>query len=87
MCRAGVVVAGLVTCGLLVPACSPGSPGGAGGTASRTAAPGSTGPERAGPVRVAAQTVRTGRFTQVFGASVLADRVQAGAVEGFRARR
>jgi hypothetical protein len=85
MRRAGVVVTGLVTCGLLVSACGSGSPAATGNTASRTAAASTTSTEQTGPARVATQTVRIGRFTQVFDASLLADPVQASAVEGFRA--
>jgi hypothetical protein len=38
----------------------------------------------AAPVRVATETVRVGRFTQVFDASLPADPAQASVIEGFR---
>ena len=83
--RPGVIVAGLVTCGLLVPACTPGSPAAPESAASRTASPGTASPAQASPVRVAAQSVRIGRFTQEFDASLTADPAQGSAVEGLRA--
>jgi hypothetical protein len=41
-------------------------------------------PRKPGPARIATETVRVGRVTEVFDASVLADPAQARLVEGFR---
>lgn len=73
MGRVGVVIAGLVMCGLLVSACSSGSSGS------------SAAPEKTSPARVPTETVQIGRFTQIFDASLPADPARADVVEGFRA--
>jgi hypothetical protein len=67
--RAGVIIPVLVACALLVPACGSGKP-----SAS----------EQASSPRVTTQTVRIGRYTQVFDTSLPADPARASVVEGFR---
>lgn len=69
MGRVGVIVLGLVMCGLLVPACGSGS---------------SAAPKKTSPARVTTEAVRIGRFTQVFDTPLPADPAGAGVVEGFR---
>jgi hypothetical protein len=68
--RVGVIISVLVACGLLVPACSQENSAASKGT---------------NPVRVTTETVRIGRFTQIFDTGLPADPAQASAVEGFRA--
>jgi hypothetical protein len=68
--RVGVIIPVLVMCGLLVPACSQGS---------------SAVSKRTNPVRATTETVRTGRFTQIFDTNLPANPAQASAVEEFRA--
>lgn len=78
MGRVGVIIPMLMMCGLLVPACGPGSP----------AAPKKTGPARAAtqttPARVTTQTVRIGRLTEIFDTPLPADPARASVVEGWR---
>jgi hypothetical protein len=69
MGRVGVIIPVLVMCGLLVPACSSGS---------------SAAPKKTSPARVTTETVRVGRFTQIFDTPLPADPAQASVVEGFR---
>lgn len=69
MGRAGIIIPVLVMCGLLVSACSSGS---------------SAAPKKASPARVTTETVRIGRFTQIFDTSLPADPAQASVVEGLR---
>jgi hypothetical protein len=70
MARGGVIIAVLVMCGLLVPACgSPSSPA----------------PMKISPPPITTETVRIDRFTQIFDTPLPADPAQASVVEGFRA--
>ena len=69
MGRAGAIIPVLLMCGLLVSACSSES---------------SAAPKKASPARVTTETVRVGRFTQIFDTSLPADPAQASVVEGFR---
>ncbi len=69
MGRIGVIIPGLVMCGLLVSACSPGS---------------SAGPKKTGSARVTTEAIRIGRSTQIFDTSLPAEPAQASVVEGFR---
>jgi hypothetical protein len=69
MGRVGVIIPVLVMCGLLVPACSSGSP---------------ATPKKTSPVHVTTETARIGRLTQVFDTPLPADPAGAGVVEGFR---
>jgi hypothetical protein len=68
MGRVGLVIPVLM-CGLLVSACSSESP---------------AAPKKTSPAHVTTQTVRIGRFTQIFDTSLPADPAQASVVEGFR---
>src|SRR5690348_12082737 len=88
--RAGVIITVLM-CGLLVPACTSQGPAARDTSSSQSpAAPGASSsqspaaPKEPGPARVTTQTVRIGRFTQVFDAPLPADPAQASVVEGFR---
>jgi hypothetical protein len=69
MGRVGVIIPGLALCGLLVSACSTGSP---------------AAPERPGPARPTTESVRVGRLTEVFDTSIPANPAQASVVDGFR---
>ena len=69
MGRVDVIIPVLVMCGLLVSACSSGSP---------------AVPEKASSARVTTQTVRVGRFTQTFDTPLPADPAQASVIGGFR---
>jgi hypothetical protein len=69
MARVGVIIPVLMMCGLLVSACNSDS---------------SAAPKKTSPVRVTTETVRIGRFTQIFDTSLPADPAQASVVEGFR---
>jgi hypothetical protein len=69
MGRVSVIIPVLVMCGLLVSACSSGSP---------------DAPKKASPARVIPETDRVGRFTQIFDTPLPADPTQANVVEGFR---
>lgn len=69
MRRVGVIIPVLMMCGLLMSACSSGS---------------SAAPKKSSPARVTTETVRIGRFTQIFDTSLPADPAQASVVEGFR---
>jgi hypothetical protein len=69
MGRAGVIIPVLMMCGLLVPACSSQSP---------------AAPKDTSPARVTTETVRIGRFTQIFDTPLPADPAQASVVKGFR---
>ena len=69
MGRTGGIMAGLVMCALLVSACGSGSPAA----------------QKPAPARVTTETVRIGRYTQIFDTSLPADPAQASVVEGFRA--
>ena len=69
MGRVGGIIAGLVMCALPVSACSSGSPA----------------PRKAATAHVTTQTVRIGRYTQVFDTPLPVDPAQASVVEGFRA--
>jgi hypothetical protein len=69
MGRVGVIIPVLIMCGLLVSACSSG---------------GSAAPKKTSPARVTTETVRIGRFTQIFDTSLPADPARASVVEGFR---
>ena len=68
MSRTSGIIAGLVICASLVSACSSKSP-----AAQKTTRP-----------HVTTETVRIGRYTQVFDTSLPADPAQASVVEGFR---
>lgn len=68
MSRVGIVIP-VVMFGLVVSACSSGS---------------SAIPRDSSAARVTMETVRVGRYTQVFDTSLPADPAQAGVVEGFR---
>lgn len=78
MGRVGVTIPMLVICGLLVSACNSGSP------IPPKSSGGPTAPKKTVPARVTTQTVRVGRFTQIFDTPLPADPAQASAVEGFR---
>lgn len=67
--RVGVIMPGLVMCGLLLSACDSGS---------------SAASEQTSPARITTETVRIGRFTQIFDTSLPADPAQASVVGGFR---
>lgn len=67
--RVSVIIPVLVMCGLLVPACSQES---------------SAVLKRTNPAGVTAETVRVGRFTQIFDTGLSASPAQASVVEGFR---
>lgn len=69
MGRVSVVIPVLVMCGLLVSACSSGGP---------------AAPKKASPAHVTTQTVRVGRYTQIFDTPLPADPAEASVVEGFR---
>ena len=69
MGRVGVIIPVLMMCGLLVSACSSES---------------SAAPKKTSPARVTTNTVRIGRFTQIFDTPLPADPAQASVVEGFR---
>jgi hypothetical protein len=79
MTRAGVIIAVLM-CGLLVPACSSRAPAAPG----RSSSPVPAAPKGSSPARVTTQTVRIGRYTQVFDTPLPGDPAQASVVEGFR---
>jgi hypothetical protein len=79
MARFGVIIAVLM-CGLLVPACGSQSPVAPDKGSSQS----STALKKASPARVTTQTVRIGRYTQVFDSLLPADPAQASVVEGFR---
>jgi hypothetical protein len=79
MARFSVIIAALM-CGLLASACSSPSPV----AAEKSSSQSPTAPKKASPVRDTTQTVRIGRYTQVFDAPLPADPAQAGVVEGFR---
>ena len=68
MGRAGVIIPVLMMCGLLVSACS---------------SEGSAAPKKTSPARVTTETIRIGRFTQIFDTPLPADPAQASVVEGF----
>ena len=69
MGRIGGIMAGLVMCALLVSACGSGSPAA----------------QKLAPARVTTETVRIGRYTQIFDTSLPSNPAQASVVEGFRA--
>jgi hypothetical protein len=77
MGRIGGIVAGLVglvVCTLLVSACGSGSP----------AAQAPAAAQKSAPTSVTTETVRIGRYTQIFDTSLPANPAQASVVEGFR---
>jgi hypothetical protein len=69
MGRVGVTIAVLVICGLPVPACSSGGP---------------AAPKKTSSARVTTETVRIGRYTQIFDTSLPVDPAQANVVKSFR---
>lgn len=75
--RVGVIA--VLMCGLLAPACSSQRP-----AADRSSSQSPVAPTRSNPARVTTQTVRIGRYTQVFDTPLPADPAQASVVEGFR---
>jgi hypothetical protein len=87
MGRVGVTIPMLVICGLLVSACNSGSPTPPKSSGSPTppkSSGGPSAPKKTVPARVTTQTVRVGRFTQIFDTPLPADPAQASVVEGFR---
>jgi hypothetical protein len=76
--RVSGIVAGLVMCALPVSACSSGSPAPQKATTAHVTT-------KAATAHVTTQTVRIGRYTQVFDTPLPVDPAQASVVEGFRA--